>query len=137
MGGGVVTMAEQEHDVRYPEEQPGEDWRPLAEPWEDYLVSNHGRVWRVSKGMLIASFRGARSRQENRVVFKVPTVEAMNGGRYRQTGRTLAREVLSAFGGPCPADKPHYTARCIDGDETNCHISNLEWAPPRVKGSRT
>lgn len=130
-----MTMAEQEIDERYPEELPGEDWRPLDPPYEDYLVSNCGRVWRVSRGVPIATYPGAPTRGENRLVFKVPTMATMNGAPYRQTARTLAREVMTRFGPPGPTDKK-YAAQCIDGDETNCHISNLEWGPPK-KGSRT
>lgn len=120
-------MAEQETDARYPEELPGEDWRPLDPPYEDWLISNHGRVWAMRTRRIIMSRLDQRGdRTKPREGFKLPTLRAMEGGRYGQTARTLSREVMAAFGPPPPAPTG-YVAACIDGDERNCHISNLEW----------
>lgn len=120
-------MTEIERDVRYPDELPGEDWRPLAAPHQDWLISNHGRVWATRTGRIILTRLDQRGeRAKCREGFKLPTARAMAGGHYSQTARTVSLEVMKAFGGP-PPEPNGYTAACIDGNERNCHISNLEW----------
>jgi len=115
---------------KYPEELPEEDWRPLAPPYQDWLISNYGRVWAIKHGKLLTLRLEARGDSaKKRLSFKLPTLGlSASPRRYSQTVRRVAREVLLTFVGPPPS--PSHFAACVDGDEMNCHVSNLEWQVP-------
>lgn len=122
----------------YPEDLPGEDWRPLPPPHGDWLISDHGRVWSMRGGRLVLQRLDAhRHKSRARLSFKLPMLDGngANPGRpgraYSQTARATAHMVLLTFVGPPPGGTvgPAWVATCIDGDETNVCLSNLEWRP--------
>lgn len=85
-----------------------EIWRPVAE-WEDYEVSNCGRVRR--NGRLLKSF----------LIGGYPAFNVVGPGGARRSLR-VHREVMRAF-----RPEGEGLVRHLDGNPTNNHLSNLAW----------
>ena len=132
--GGAVT---------YPNELPGEDWRPLAPPYQDWLISSRGRVWsmRWEKLLAVTVEKKNSSRKFPRAAVRLPLdptypqhhAGRSSGGRYRykQTTRGIGHAMLEAFVSPRPS--PAHSAFPKDNDPANLAVENWEWAITNVR----
>lgn len=91
-----------------------ENWRPVMgyEGW--YEVSDHGRVRRISDGLVLKQHVTYHGYQR---------VALRSGGR--QLKHLVHRLVLEAFAGPCPLG---LECNHQDGNKANNRPGNLEWA---------
>jgi hypothetical protein len=106
---------------------------PGAERWRlvvgapDYLVSDQGRVQRITpgKGTNEGAFLTPSSTGKPNAGFRV-TVQAGKGRKRGQSIRMISHLVLEAFVGPAPLNH-----RCsyLDGDYANAALTNLRWVP--------
>lgn len=128
--------------VVYPEELPGEDWRPLPAPYGDWLVSNRGRVWsmRWAKLLAVNVEKQNTKRRFPRAAVRLPldpsypgATGRTSGGRYRygQTSRGVGHLMLEAFVGPPPS--AGHSAFPKDGDPENLTLENWEWDVTNVR----
>ena len=100
-----------------------EQWKTIR-GLEDYAVSDHGRIMRLTNGRstqpgrILAAYHVAPNRKK--VVF------LRNNGSASTycVGRLVAEAFL-----PKPAGSS--VIRFKDGDRGNCHVSNLEWIIPQ------
>lgn len=93
------------------------EWRELDE-FPDYAVSEFGEVTNMKTGM-------ERKTSVNQQGIRTITLYQENGC---PATRSLAVLVASAFVPPAPQD--HFdTVIHLDGDRTNCQVSNLAWRP--------
>lgn len=102
------------------EEIEQEVWKPI-QGWENYAVSNMGRVKRITPSGSSASHVGkilAHNGGETHLMHQL-----VQDGKSR--GADLARLVAEAFIGPRP--KGHFIL-ALDGDRLNCRASNLVYA---------
>lgn len=104
------------------EELAVEEWRTIP-GWDDYRVSNLGRVRRVrsqygnpASRILASKFAGNR----------YPLVVLKSNGRSRTIN--VHRLVADAFIGTCPPGKQ---VNHKDGDKTNSRATNLEYVTPK------
>ena len=93
------------------EDLPEEIWRPIPD-WEDYHISNFGRVKHKARILKPALIRAGYLQ-----------VGLHKDGKQKRF--LLHRLVALAFI-PNPDSKPEINHR--DGFKFNCHVSNLEWA---------
>lgn len=96
-----------------------EEWRRIAE-YPNYWVSSCGRV-RHNRKLIKTSYSELTGH----------ITVALHGSRT--VNRPVARIMLEAFAGPCPAQM---YASYRDGDKTNLNLSNLEWNRRRQKTNR-
>ena len=90
-----------------------EIWKAVVRYVGIYQVSNHGRVRSVKTGKLKAQ----KTREG-----QGPVVHLYKRAVRRQL--QVNRIVLQAF----DKDTDSFIVKHKDGDKTNCHLSNLEWA---------
>lgn len=98
-----------------------ESWRPVAD-FPDYLVSDRGRIMRVTRGgnNFVQPGRVLKTRIERNGYERV--------GLYNENGVTrvtVHAVVCRAFHGPPPS--PHHEVAHRDGSRDNNHASNLRW----------
>lgn len=88
--------------------------------WEEYAVSEDGRVWTLKMGDEPQEVRGhvIRSNGLRQVALRY------NDKTYAPT---VGRLVLSVFD---PSPDPTLVVTHIDGNPSNDHLSNLRWAKP-------
>ena len=105
---------------------PGEVWKPIPEFGWVYEVSNKGRV----RSMACGGKTGSNlPRTFPRVMSPGPDKDgylklSLYSGPGKRVTRRVARLVLEAFVGPCPAG---CEASHIDGINTNDALPNLGW----------
>lgn len=95
---------------------PGEEWRVIAS-WENYLVSNQGRIWSCRSNMLLRLSTGKHGH-------KIARLNDTSNGRISQL--TVSRQMLLAFL-PVP-NAERLQAAHNDGNPSNNLLSNLRWA---------
>lgn len=109
--------------------------QPRSEQWRDipgfegiYQASNLGIIRSIDR----IDARGNRRRgQPLQTRHHLSGIDVGLTKNARQTQHFVRRLVLQAFVGPCPDGME---ARHINGDPTDCRLSNLEWAT-RVRAS--
>lgn len=90
-----------------------EQWT-LLEGFDDYEISDHGRIRNVNTGRIIKQQLHPRT--------GLPMVPIYRNGK--QFTRNVHRLVAEAFLDPGPENAVPIH---IDGDRQNCHADNLEW----------
>lgn len=126
--------------AEYPDNLPGEVWKPVS-GWADlYEVSNLGRVKVLRRAKACRNRWGATVQTRPTRIMK-PTISAF--GHYfvnlhcdgKVKRRSVHRLVCEAFHGACPPDKQH----CAhwDGNPANNRADNLRWATVKENSDDT
>ena len=92
--------------------------------FKGYEVSSQGRVRSWWK-----SGRGKNFRDEPRILSQRPNYKGYMRVTVNGAERRVACLVLDAFRGPRP--KPHYHARHLNGDSSDCRLRHLAWGTPK------
>lgn len=98
--------------------QVGEEWRKVTF-YEDYLISNFGRVVNSKTGHLHKPV--VRQHKAH------PTLDVALYNAYGRSSVRVAEMVLRAFGENTPDNTTNLKIIYFDGDYTNCKFENLEW----------
>jgi hypothetical protein len=101
----------------------GEQWRTIKSH-PAYEVSDHGRVRRQTSGRGAIPGRVLRYRPSTKGYARAALHD--ENGRHDVLVHVL---VLTTFVGPRPT--PNHQVNHRDGDKSNNHVSNLEWATPK------
>lgn len=110
---------------------PGEEWKEIT-GFENFLVSNYGRVWNKRKEKPVPMQQSqwrtveAKPRRTTRVYLRVQLYGRNSEGKAITKGAVVHRLVAAAF---CPNDDPEHKTIVdhIDNDPMNNMASNLQW----------
>lgn len=93
----------------------------LDHPFNDYVVTEGGRVYRT--------YHGSRKIRELKTHHSDGTLRELEltGVRGQKMHTNIAELVLIAYRGPRP--RPDYSPFFHDSDPDNCRLSNLAWQP--------
>lgn len=109
---------------RTPPTCEGEEWDRLEYPYERYFVSNKGRVFKATKGIISSDYAGSKSRRL--------CIRLMYKGKRKRF--YLHRLVAKHF---CPDWEEGCEVDHIDGDWTNNDVRNLRCLSPSVHRHQT
>lgn len=99
-----------------PPSLPGEEWRPVPEYEDAYMVSSLGRVWSRPR------FKARGGLLSPRLSGGYPAITLSRRSRYRTTH--VHRLVMAAFVGPLPEGMQ---TRHLDGNPENNRLDNLAY----------
>lgn len=124
----MLELEEGEDEEEFEENEelsfPGDEWGFEDEEWEEvvwasrYLVSTHGRVYDTYNNCLKhQSLSGGQLRVSIKYDDEVSS-------KSTPVSRLVAKTFLAG------ESNKRYWVRHIDGNSTNNHVDNLEWASP-------
>jgi len=105
-----------------------ERWLPVP-GWDEYEVSDYGRVRRLTPGR---GTRAGRILKASPDAWGYPRVALSRSGEVKY--EKAHRLVLLAFVGPCPVGME---ARHLNGDRADPSLSNLAWGTPKENSADT